>query len=147
MEEEFSGPLGCDVEEVGNGSRTGKTRGQITEQLEQLRGKVITKAINEWPDRKARHVLSWSNRDKLSGSWLLCVPGRDTGLSNAEFQQAICTFLCLPSPACGPFVGNKINGNFFVDKWGDGLMCAPLQGDGWRVRHDNIKMLLLHLFQ
>ena len=34
-----------------------------------------------------------------------------------------------------------------MDPWGDGLMCAPMAGDGWRVRHDTIKMVLFHLCQ
>ena len=52
--------------------------------------------------------------------------------------------MCLPSPACKDRVGEKI-GNSKVDMFGDALKREKLAGDGWRIRHDRVKMEILRL--
>ena len=88
--------LGSDVEHVftvqldgvGEGSVSGKTRGEIVSAKEKTRAQLLNKALS-------LHMP----RDKISSSWLLALPGPDSSLSNAEFAEAAATSLCLPSPA------------------------------------------------
>jgi hypothetical protein len=92
-----------------------------------------------WPD------LSLSqNFDKLSGAWLLALPGRDTGLSAKVFTEAMAAHLCLPSPAVvtgGWVVKNTVRGGPVIDQFGDAVMCCKhLPGDTWRHRHDTDKL-------
>ena len=54
--------------------------------------------------------------------------------------------LCLPSPACSHLIGQRV-GRSSVDKYGDVVMAAALQGDGWRRRHDAVKMRLFGLLR
>ena len=69
------------------------------QQRESLRHEVLEKALKEYPDRSARPVTAYSNFDKMSGAWLLALPGSLNGLSSAVFAEAMCAHLCLPSPA------------------------------------------------
>ena len=73
-------------------------------------------------------------------------PGVDTSLTSEEFSECVAALLCLPSPACTPLIGRRV-GRASVDKYGDDVMAAALQGDGWRRRHDCIKMRLFGLLR
>ena len=85
-------------------------------------------------------VRAWANRDKLSSSWLQCLPGPD-GLNNQAFSEAMALLLCLPSPACRDRVGARV-GRRTVDIYGDSVMSEILPGDHWRIRHDKVKMAI-----
>ena len=85
---------------VINGSVSGKTRGEILAAIEKTRAQLLTKALSLYMLRKARPAWAWKQRDKISSSWLLALPGADSTLSNAEFVEAAATNLCLPSPPC-----------------------------------------------
>ena len=51
--------------------------------------------------------------------------------------------ICLPSPACvGDIVGRKQ-----VDLNGDNVVGQALAGDGWRIRHNNVKEKILSLLK
>ena len=118
----------------------------IVEQLDNLRGEVLLKALGQYPDRTARPVWTWRERDKLSAMWLLSGPGPDTRLSNMEFAEAAAVLLCLPSPVCADKIGCRV-GDRRVDLYGDQVQAATMEGDGWRTRHDNIKLFLSKLFE
>ena len=145
--------LGSDVEQVfsvplaglGEGSVSGKTRGDIVSAREKTRAQVLTKALSLYMPRKARPAWAWKQRDKISSSWLLALSGADSSLNNAEFAEAAATSLCLPSPACVGRVGEIVKGRKVIDMYGDQVQAAPLPGDHWRQRHDQLKHVLHRL--
>ena len=136
--QDLEGPLAMTVEGAGDGSVNGSTRKKVTEQREKLRGSVIGEALKKHPDQNARPVLVWPQLDKLSSAWLLSLPGPHTGLPTSVFSEAVCSHLCLPSPACRDRVGERV-GRSVVDRFGDAVMAAMLPGDTWRIRHDTVK--------
>ena len=77
----------------------GSTRRKLVQQREYLRHQVLAKALKEFPDRDFRPATVYQNFDKLSGAWLLALPGSSTGLSSPVFAEARAAHLCLPSPA------------------------------------------------
>ena len=139
--EELEGALSWCVEGVGDGSVNGGTRKKVVEQREKLKGLVLKKALELHPNQSARPVIVWPEMDKLASAWLLSYPGPHTGLPASIFSEAVCSHLCLPSPACRDRVGEKV-GKSVVDVFGDNIMSAALPGDHWRTRHDTIKMAL-----
>ena len=142
--QDLEGPLAMTVEGAGDGSVNGSTRKKVTEQREKLRGSVIGEALKKHPDQKARPVLVWPQLDKLSSAWLLSLPGPHTGLPTSLFSEAVCSHLCLPSPACRDRVGERV-GRSVVDRFGDAVMAAMLPGDTWRIRHDTVTVSYTHL--
>ena len=101
--EELGGSLGQPVEGVGEGCVTGSTRKMVVEQMDKIWGSVLKKGLESHPDRRARPVMSWPERDKLSSAWLLALPTGDTALSSPVFAEAAAAMLCLHSPACEVF--------------------------------------------
>jgi hypothetical protein len=101
----------------------------ITEQMEGLKLKVLVKSLEEQEDRRARPVWSWPNRDKLTTSWLLALPGPHTSLTNAIFQEGLAMVLSLPSPACRDRIGEKIGGRR-MDMFAMHLGARPWLGTG-----------------
>ena len=138
VDEELSGLLSDPLEGIGQGSSNGSSRKKIVEQLEQLKVKVLDKYFDEFPERQARSVWSWRNRDKLSTAWLMSLPGPHSSLSTPEFREAMAVVLCLPSPVCRGRVGEKV-GSRRVDIYGDEVTNEPMPGDSWRFRHDKVK--------
>ena len=143
LDEELQGGLTSRVDEFGDGSTSGGTRRLILEQVEQLRGKVLNKALENYQDQEARPCWSWMGRDKQSSSWLL----RLNGLSGPEFSESAAALLCLPSPACSSRLGEKVRGKQKVDLFGDSVRSANLPGDGYRARHDAAKDLVFKQLQ
>ena len=141
LEEELDGQLVAVAEGAGHGSSTGATRKAVVEQREMMRGKVLNKCLKEYHDRRARPAWSWPQRDKLSSQWLLALPAPGSDMSSAVFAEAFASHLCLPSPVCEGRLGEKL-GRATVDRFGDSVQAASLPGDGWRTRHDSIKLLL-----
>ena len=134
----FAGEL-CICPQVGEGSSTGETRSRVIEKRENLRGLLLRRALGLHPDQQARPVLMLPQLDKLSMSWLLALPGPCSGLSSPVFSEAMCSLLCLPSPACRDRLGEHVRWGVVVDRWGDNVMSAALPGDTWRTRHDEVK--------
>ena len=61
-------------------------------------------------------------------------------MSNPEFAEVATWYFGLPSPACGPLVGQRIaDTRHVLDRHGASLTTAPLPGDGWRTQHDALK--------
>ena len=116
------------------------------EHRERLMGRLLEESLLHHPHPGARPVFSWPERDKLSSQWLLALPGSDTSLSSEEFPECLAALLCLPSPACLPLIGQRV-GRSSVDKYGDAVMASALQGDGWRRRHDGVKMRIFGLLR
>ena len=142
---EMEGPLTAEVDSAGQGY-SGKLRSSIVEKREQILGRVLSESLQRHPRQSARPVFSWPERDKLSSQWLLALPGVDTLLTSEEFSECLAALLCLPSPACAPVLGERV-GRSTVDPHGDRVMAAALQGDGWRRRHDAMKMRILSLLR
>jgi hypothetical protein len=124
---------------------TGSTRQAIVVQRETARGRLLLQGLEQMPNREARPVWSWPERDKHSAAWLLCLPQPETSFSAQEFSEAFAAFLCQPSPACRPRVGEAVPGRQKVCKWGDTVVNTTMRGDGWRRRHDAVKLRLLAL--
>ena len=138
--QELVGPLAVPVEGVGEGAVDGRTRKLVVQDREELRGAVMKVALSRLPDQQLRPVTAWPNRDKLSASWLQCLPGPE-GLGSPAFSEALALLLCMPSPACQERVGAPV-GRTTVDIFGDRIMSQVLPGDHWRTRHDKIKMAI-----
>ena len=73
--EELEGSLAVKETGVGQGSVNGSTRKKVVEERDNLRGAVLVKALDNYPDRQARPVMAWPHMDKLSTAWLLSYPG------------------------------------------------------------------------
>jgi hypothetical protein len=134
--EELPPALATPLRGLGQGSVCGATRGHLVEALENLRSKVLKKALAELRPRSTRAAWAWRQRDRVSSAWLLAGPGQGTSLSNAEFAEAATSNLCLPSPACRGRVGEPIKGQVTIDPYGDNIQASALKGDHWRTRHD-----------
>ena len=89
-------------------------------------------------------VQSWKNRDKISTAFLLELPGPHNSWSSAEWGEALCLLLSLPSNACTRSFGQPI-GQRFVDLYGREVLCATLPGGSWTRRHDRVKSCLSSL--
>ena len=139
--QELQEPLSSKVEGLGNGSDDGSTRSELVQQREELRGAVLKEALSRMKGQRKRPVLAWLNRDKLTTSWLQCLPGPN-GLSNQAFPEAMALVLCMPSPACKNRIGAKIARDKTVDPYGDNIMSTVLPGDHWRTRHDKLKLAI-----
>ena len=140
--EEVPAVLATPLPGLGAGCVTGETRGKVVEAVENLRAKVLKKALHQVRPKSTRAAWAWKQRDKVSSAWLLATPGHDTTLSKAEFSEAAASNLCLPSPACRGRVGEVIRGQVKVDLHGDNIQATSLPGDHWRSRHN---ALLQHL--
>ena len=91
-------PMSLVVEKAGESSLDRSTRRKLVQQREGLRQEVLAKALKEHNDRFARPVTVYPNFDKLSGAWLLSLPGPNTGIPTALFCEAMAAHLCLKSP-------------------------------------------------
>ena len=117
--------------------------GEGTEAIENLRSKVLGKALQLVRPVNTRAAWAWRQRDKVSAAWLLAIPGSGTSLSSAEFSEAAASNLCLPSPACRDRVGELIKGRVVIDEFGDNIQATAMVGDHWRARHN---AMLHHLY-
>ena len=143
---ELEGSLGHQAEGAGMGCETLGMRKTVVEQTEKIWSKVVMKCLEMHPDRRSRAVRSWPERDKLSSAWLLALPTGETAISSAEFAEAAAALLCLPSAACKDKIGCSV-GDRKVDLYGDAVQAARMKGDGWRTRHDSVKMMLARLLK
>ena len=133
------------VEGVGGSSINGETKKKIVTAVEKNRSLLLTKSLELHRPRKARQVMGWRQRDKISCSWILAGPGKDTTLTSAEFSEAAAANLCLPSPACSGRIGEVVRGRVVVDQYGDSVQATNVRGDHWRTRHDQVKLTLHNL--
>ena len=141
LDDEPTGPLAVVAAEAGGTSINGSTRSMVVKGREEMRHRLLIRALANYPDRDARPVTVFPNvaDDKCAGRWLLATPSQDLGMSRAVFQQALSAHLCLPSPAVrdGGWVGRTVPGGEVIDRYGDAIMCSKeIPGDSWRKRHD-----------
>ena len=78
----------------------------------------------------------------LSGLFRATEWGQDNG---KPLSTSAAAMLCLPPPCCAPHIGKAVQGRVQVCKWGDNVVNATMRGDGWRTRHDGMKLLLRDL--
>ena len=147
--EQVEGALAGDLQ-GGEFAPERAVRQQIVEGREKLRARLLLQALDLHPNREARPVWSWPERDKHSSTWLLCLPSPDSTLSSQEFSTASAALLCVPPPCCAPKVGDLIGGRgqggrTYVCKWGDNVVNSTMRGDGWRTRHDAMKLAIKDL--
>ena len=76
--------LGYPLAGFGEGSVTGKSRGDIVSAREKTGAQLLNKALSIYTPKKARPVMAWKQRDNISSSWLLALPGGDSTLSNCR---------------------------------------------------------------
>ena len=146
LDSEIEGPLINSVDSAGGDSTSGLTRHLLTEKREIMLGHLLDKVLDDHDDQSLRPVWSWPERDKLSSHWVLALPRDDSRLTNGEFAECMAKMLCLPSPACLSKLGEKI-GRRTVDLFGDTVMAEKVVGDGWRRRHDSMKMRIFSLLR
>ena len=118
----------------------------MVENREQLLAATMAKGLSLYVDQGAMAVKAWKNRDKISTAFLLELPGPHNAWSSAEWAEALCLLLSLPSNACKSSrnLGQPI-GNRFVDIYGCEVLCATLPGGSWTRRHDRVKACLSSL--
>ena len=109
-------------------------------------GRLMDEGLLHIPNKEARAVWSWPEADKLSSQWLLVLPGYANTLTSAEFAECAAALLRIPSPACASLLGVQV-GRRAVDLYCDAVMAEAVSGDGWRKRHDQVKMRLLGLLR
>ena len=78
LERDIEGVFSVDLEGVGEGSVTGETRKKVVEATEKTRSLLLSKSLQLHRPQKARPVWAWRQRDKVSCSWLLALPGPET---------------------------------------------------------------------
>ena len=118
-----------------------KMQRALTRQREQVRFQALDVNIRALSPADMRRA-AWVNIDRFSKAWVTALPGNDTLMTNAEFQEAASFYYGLPSPACAAVVGQRIAGSrATVDTHGCRLTTAALPGDGWRTQHDAIKWM------
>merc|ERR1712015_409158 len=93
----------------------------------------MAKGLSLLQDQSSMAIQTWKNRDKISTAFLLELPGPHNQWSSAEWGEAICLLLGLPSNSCKDArnLGQPI-GNRFVDLHGRDVLCATLPGGSWR---------------
>ena len=137
----MQGALASPVEGWGDGADDGSIRRRLTDQLQGLQKAVLEQALEEHPDQGARPVLHCRQLDKVSSAWVSALPGPGTYISSPAFSEAMCSYLCTPSPACRELVGQRI-GRETVDVWGDRVQAQTrLTGDAHRQKHDTVCLL------
>ena len=141
---ELQGALAALVEGMGDGAEDGSVRRLVMEQLQGLQKAVLEKSLEDRPDQAARPVIHVKQLDKISSGWVNALPGPDSYIPTPAFSEAMCGYLCVPSPACKEYVGLKV-GKETVDIWGDKVQSATLPGDLYRYKHDQVKMKLYSL--
>jgi hypothetical protein len=119
----------------------GSTRTRIVTARENIRAKLLAKLLKRLRPKNTRAAWAWQQRDKVSTSWTLALPGGDKSLNSAEFSKAAASFLCLPSPACVGRVGETVRGRVKIDLYGDNLQATSLVGYHGRKRHDSLVQL------
>ena len=103
------------VEGFGAGAKSG-TRQKLLESRELVLAATMKKALGQYPDQSTMAVKSWKNRDKFSTAFLLELPGPHNSWTSAEWGEALCLLLSLPSNSCRDLRHlGKLIGNRFVD--------------------------------
>ena len=138
LEEEVPTVLAGDVVGLGEGRTDGSSRALMVKEYERLQAAALNKSLKEHRDQKLRMVVARRNTDKISTAFLLLRPGPHSSINNIYFSEHILTLLAVPSVICRGKVGERI-GNMKVDKWGDSVLNATVQGNHFKATHDAVK--------
>ena len=84
---------------LGDGGDDGSVRKQG------LKKAVLHKFLEEYPVPTARPVLQCRQLDKVSSAFVSALPGPSSYIPSPAFSETICSYLCVPSPACRDLVG------------------------------------------
>ena len=141
-EEELPEIFQPSVEGFGAGAEAG-SRQKLLESREMILAATLSKALSQFPDQSAMAITGWTNRDKFTTAFLLELPGPHNPWTSAEWGEALCLLLGLPSNSCRDLrhLGKPI-GTRYVDLHGCEVLCATLPGGSWTRRHDRIKACL-----
>ena len=114
------------AEGFGQGAVSG-SRQKMVESRELLLAATLGKGLGQYVDQSAMAVKAWKNRDKISTAFLLELPGPHNSWPSAEWSEALCLILSLPSNACISTrnLGQPI-GERYVDMFGCEVLCATL---------------------
>ena len=146
LEEEVPRMHSFDPEGMGENRTDGSSRALMVKEAEKLRAAAMDKSLIELPDQTVRAVLVRKNTDKLSTAFLLAKPGPHSGIPSIFFSEQLCALLAVPSVLCRDKVGERV-GRLTVDKWGDSIMNATLQGSHFVRGHNIMKNTLNSLFE
>ena len=141
---DLQGVLSNPARGLGDGGDDGSVRRAVVGQLQGLRKAVLDKFLGEYPVPTARPVLHCPQLDKVSSAWVSALPGPSSYIPSPAFSETVCSYLCVPSPACRELVGQQIGGAV-VDIWGDKVQSIVLPGDHFRSKHDSVKMKVFNL--
>jgi hypothetical protein len=119
--------------------------------FKQLACDILTQDANSLPqdDHRASSFLASIN-NPFANSFPNSIVTSDLKMSNMEYQVAFARKFGLPISILCPYVGTAVraSGNSvrtFVDKFGDGVACAPgVKGDHFRKFHDGCVTLLVN---
>ena len=127
------------------GASVAKLQNRVTKQLELIRFAEMRAEINGL-DRNDHTRITFSALGKLSTVLTTPVIANECELEPDQFREVLALFLALPSPALSNYVGTELKqprGRVLViDQFGYQLCGAVMKGDGWRTRHDTIKLTL-----
>ena len=146
LEEEVPRMHNHDKEGMGEGRTDGSSRALMMKEAEKVRAAAMEKSLKDLPDQSARAVLVRKNTDKLSTAFLLAKPGPHSAIPAIFFSEQLCALLAVPSVLCRGKEGERV-GRLTVDKWGDAIMNATLQGSHFLRGHDMMKNTLNSLFK
>ena len=146
LEEEVSRMHSHEKEGMGEGRTDGSSRALMMKEAEKLRAAAMEKSLKELPDQSERAVLVRKNTDKLSTAFLLAKPGPHSAIPAIFFSEQLCALLAVPSVLCRGKEGERV-GRLTVDKWGDAIMNATLQGGHFLKGHNMMKNTLKSLFK
>ena len=144
LDRELQGALSVPAQGAGEGGDDGSIRRRVVDQTQNLQKAVVEKFLKEYPNPSARPVLHFPQLDKVSSAWVAALPGPSSHIPSPAFAETMCSYLCVPSPACRELLGQQIGGQV-VDLWGDKVQSINLPGDHFRTKHDSIKMKLYNL--
>ena len=119
-----------------------KTQRALTfhcEQHEHRQLDVAMRALGPGDELRA----AWLNRGPTSLMWAQCVAQDQYINNNRTFHEVAASTLGLPSPACAPYVGWRIQCKGepkHLDSHGHALGALPLKGKARDIRHDELVM-------
>ena len=119
-----------------------KTQRALTFHCEKHEHSQLDLAIRALPPGNEQRA-AWLNRGPTSLMWAQCVAQDQYINNNRTFHEVVASTLGLPSPACAPFVGSRVQHSgapAYLDPYGHVLGALPLRGKARDIRHDEFVM-------
>ena len=141
-----SKPLSVPIFEFGGNPE--KLQNRITKQREQCRYDALHAEV-QGMDKHNHARICLNNLSKMSTVITTPVISAECSLDPDTFYEVVALYLALPSPALSHFVGVELKQpggrKVIIDEYGYTLLGAVLKGDGWRARHDTVKLCIDHI--